>query len=300
MNLQTLDLNLLKVFEALGEERSVTRAGARVGLTQSSVSNALSRLRHVFGDELFVRTPQGMQPTPRAQQLAAPVSAALNSLRDALADATDFDPASATGTIRIATSDMRVMSFGAKLSHEVSVRAPNVELQFSPVYMRTVYSDLDANRLDLAISVFSGKPKRLVSCPFAEARLICIGRVGHPAFVGGLTLERYIAYPHVMVTFNADATSVIDDELAKIGVSRRVGVTVGDFLTVPAVLAETDYLAAIPSVGGPILTAPGTCETTRLPFEMPAWPVEMIWSRRADADPLQAWARNLLLDLVAA
>ena len=300
MNLQTLDLNLLKVFEALDEEGSVTRAGARVGLTQSSVSNALGRLRQSFGDELFVRTPQGMQPTPRAQQLAAPVRAALNRLRNALVDPTDFEPKSATGTIRIATSDMRVMSFGAKLSREVSFMAPDVKLDFSPVNMRTVFSDLDASRLDLAISAFSNKPKRFVSCPFVQTGFICIGRVGHPAFVGGLTLERYVTYPHVMVTFNADATSAIDEVLSENGVSRRVGVTVGDFLTIPNVLAQTDYLATIPAAGGPILTAPGTCETTRLPFEMPAWSVDMIWSRRADTDPLQAWGRRLLLDLVSA
>lgn len=294
MNLQAVDLNLLKVFEAVAEERSTTRAGTRIGLTQSSVSNALNRLRDVFGDELFVRTNRGMMPTPRAEQLVAPVQAALNRLRTALADSDDFDPRLATGTVRIATSDLQVMVIGAKLARSISRSAPGVELQFCPLDKRTVFADLDEDRVDLAISSFFDKPKRLVSCPFGGAEFVCIGRVDHPAFDGGLTLDDYVAFPHVMVSFKADATSMLDTELARRGLARRVGVTVGDFLCLPPVLAASNYLASIPTYARRLLTTPGTCETVPLPFDMPAWPMEMIWSRRADQDPLHAWARSIL------
>ncbi len=294
MNLQSVDLNLLKVFEAVAEERSTTLAGARVGLTQSSVSNALSRLRTVFGDELFVRTPQGMMPTPRAEQLVAPVQSALNRLRAAMADSEGFDPISATGTVRIATSDLQVMVVGAKLARAISRSAPAVELQFSQLDKRSVFADLDEDRVDLAISSYFDKPRRFNASPFGSAKFLCIGRVGHPAFERGLSLADYVAFPHVMVSFRADATSMLDTELAKRGLIRRVGVTVGDFLGLPPVLAGSDYLASIPTYGSRLLTAPGTCMTMPLPFDMPAWPMEMIWSRRADADPLQGWARSVL------
>ncbi len=299
MNLQTLDLNLLKVFEALAEERSVTRAGEKVGLTQSSVSNALSRLRQVFGDELFVRTPQGMVPTPRATQLQGPVKIALGQLREALTSPAAFDPASASGTVRLSTPDFVVPSLAATLLGAVTDTAPNVDLRFIPLNDSTVFSDLDADRLDLAITVFIDVPKRVISRLYMRDHFICVGRIGHPAFEGGLTLERYVAYPHALVSYNMGLKGPIDTALAKMGTSRRIGVTVGHFQSIPAMLTETDYLATIPSSCGPGMRALGMCETTDLPFELPDWPIDMHWSKRADADPLQAWVRSKLLEFSA-
>lgn len=296
VNLQTLDLNLLKVFEALAEERSATRAGERVGLTQSSVSNALNRLRQVFGDELFVRTPQGMQPTLRAEQLEGPVRVALSQLREALANPTSFDLASATGAIRIATPDFVVPTLATKLLDIIIETAPNIDLRFIPLDKRTVFSDLDADRIDLAITAFIDVPARVNTQSFMRDRFICAGRVGHPAFENGLSLEDYVSHPHVLVSYNADQIGVIDAALSERGLSRRVGVTVGHFQSVPAMLVETDYLSTIPASCGPTMTALGTCETTMLPFDLPDWPIDMHWSRRAEGDPLQAWARARIVE----
>jgi len=299
VNLQTLDLNLLKVFEALAEERSATRAGERVGLTQSSVSNALNRLRQVFADELFVRTPQGMLPTPRAEQLEGPIRVALGQLREALANPMSFDLASATGAIRIATPDFVVPSLATKLLRVVADTAPNVDLRFIPLDKRTVFGDLDADRIDLAITAFIDVPRRVISRQYSRDRFICLGRSGHPAFEGGLTIERFVAYPHVLVSYRADHTGIIDSALAEHGQTRRVGVSVGHFQSVPTMLAETNYLATIPESCGPGMAALGTCETTSLPFDLPDWPIDMHWSRRADTDPLQKWARNKLVEFSA-
>lgn len=299
VNLQTLDLNLLKVFEALAEERSATRAGTRLGLTQSSVSNALNRLRLVLGDELFVRTPQGMLPTPRAMQLDNPVRAALSRIRTALSETTAFELASVTGTIRISTADFMVASLAKKLLRAITDTAPNVNLRFSQLDKRTVYDDLDNDRLDLAVSAFLNKPRRMVSRLFMQDRYVCLGKLGHPAFDNGLTLERYISYPHILVSFNADSVSAIDTILAERGLSRRVGVAVGNFQHVPDLLAKTDYLATVPAASVATLIELGTCETVRLPLHVPDRPIEMLWSRRADSDPLQSWARGELVELAA-
>ena len=300
MNLQTLDLNLLKVFEALAEERSATKAGDRVGLTQSSVSNALNRLRQVFSDELFIRTPQGMQPTPRAEQLEGPIRFALAHLRDALASPTEFDLASATGEIRISSVDYLVASLATKLASAVTESARNVDLRFIPLDKATMFSDLDSDRVDLVISSFVDPPKRLLSRLFMHDRLKCLGRVGHPAFDGGLTIERYASYPHILISRKPDNRDMLDSIMTERGFRRRVGMTVGHIQSVPAMLAQTDYLATIPVLAEPALTALGTCETVPLPFDMPAWPIDMIWSRRADSDPLQAWARAQLLEIASA
>lgn len=300
MNLQTLDLNLLKVFEALAEERSATKAGDRVGLTQSSVSNALNRLRQTFGDELFIRTPQGMLPTPRAEQLEGPIRFALAHLRDALACPADFDLASATGEIRISSIDYLVASLATKLVRAVTESAPHVNLRFIPLDKSTLFSDLDADRIDLAITGFVDLPKRLLSRLFMRDRLKCLGRIGHPAFDGGLTIERYASYPHILISPKPDNREVLNSVLADHGFVRRVGMTVGHIQSVPAMLAETDHLATIPTLAEPALAALGTCETVPLPFDVPDWPIDMIWSRRADSDPLQAWARAKVIEIASA
>ncbi|MEM7443391.1 MAG: LysR family transcriptional regulator [Pseudomonadota bacterium] len=299
MNITSLDLNLLKVFEALAEERSATRAGARVGLTQSSVSNALNRLRQVFGDDLFVRTPQGMMPTPRALALEQPVRSALNGLRDALTDSAGFDVATTTGKVRIATSDILVVALGSRLLRAITSVAPGVDLRFLPLDKRTVFGELDEGRIDFAIGTFGQYPQRLFSRALMPDRFICAARRGHPALEGGLTLDRFTAYPHVLMSLMGDDRGAVDTALAEIGRSRRVGVTVGHFLSVPTMLAETDYLSAVPASARQIMMADGLCETAELPIKMADWTVELLWSRRADTDPLQSWARNRLVDIIS-
>ena len=295
MNLQTLDLNLLKVFEALAEERSATKAGDRIGLTQSSVSNALNRLRQVFEDDLFVRTPQGMMPTPLAEQLEGPIRTALGQLRDALANPSGFDPAAATGEIRISAYDFLVAPLAKKLVRAITQSAPKVDLRFIPLDKDTLYGDLDADRIDLAIGAFfSDTPKRHFSREYARDRFLCIARNGHPAFDQGLTIEKYVAYPHILVSAKLDNRRAIDRALAQRGHARRVSLRVGHIQSVPAMLAETDHLATIPVSAAPSLTALGHCATTPLPFDVPGWPLTMVWSRRSEADPLQAWARSQL------
>ncbi|MEM7442622.1 MAG: LysR family transcriptional regulator [Pseudomonadota bacterium] len=297
MNLKTLDLNLLKVFEALASERNVTRAGERIGLTQSSVSNALNRMRQLFGDELFVRTPGGMMPTQRALQLEAPIRDSLNELRQAIADPISFDPSTASGTVRISTSDIVVMAIMSGLLRVVAEEAPNVDLRFIALDKRTLTSDLDQDRLDLAMTAFFEQPARLFTRPLLRERFICIARDGHPAFENGLSLERYVAYPHALVTFKADAKGRIDLQLAEMGLTRRVAITVGHFSLLPYILSETDYLATIPLSAASGLTQSGAFVTRPLPFELPDWTIDMFWSRRADRDPLQSWARDKILEL---
>lgn len=299
MNLLTLDLNLLKVFEALLEERSVTRAGARIGLSQSSVSNALGRLRSVFADDLFVRTPAGMVPTPRAMRLEGPIRQSLTDLRSAMADPAPFDLASATGSIRISTSDLLEVQVAPVLLRVLQGFAPNVGLQLVRLDKRLVYRDLEADRVDLALSVAFEGSDDFATKPLMRDRFICIGRQGHPALEHGLTVERFVAYPHVLVSLKADSVGAVDKALARLGRSRRVAATVGHFLSVPDILAASDYLAAVPATSRAALTASGACQWTELPFDIPDWTVEMIWPERADSDPLQSWVRKQLFDLMA-
>lgn len=299
MNIQTLDLNLLKVFEALAEERSVTRAGERLDLTQSSVSNALARLRSVFADDLFVRTPAGMVPTPRAMRLEAPIRQSLAELRTAMADPAAFDLGSATGRVRISTSDLLEVQVLPVLMRVLERSAPNVGLQVFSLDKRLVYRDLEADRVDLALTVAFEGSDEFLTAPLMRDRFICIGRQGHPAFEHGLTVERFLAYPHVLVSLKADSVGAVDEALSRLGLSRRVAATVGHFLSVPDILAATDYLAAVPATSRAALTASGACQWTELPFDVPDWTVEMIWTKRADEDPLQAWVRKQLFDLTA-
>lgn len=299
MNLQTLDLNLLKVFEALAEEHSVTRAGERLGLTQSSVSNALRRLRAVFADDLFVRTPAGMVPTPRAMRLEGPIRQSLAELRTAMADPAAFDLASATGQIRISTSDLLEVRVIPVLLRVLQRFAPKVGLQIFRLDKRLVYRDLEAGRIDIALTVAFEGSSDFFAKPLKRDHYVCIGRQGHPAFEQSLTTERFVAYPHVLVSLRADSVGAVDEAVAKLGISRRVAATVSNFLSLPDILADTDYLAAVPASSRAPLTASGACQWTELPFHVPHGTIEMFWPTAADSDPLQSWVRKQLFDLMA-
>ncbi len=214
-----LDLNLLRVFEALSEERSVTRAGERLGLTQSAVSHALGRLRVSLDDELFVRTAEGMRPTPWAAEAAPRVARALGQLQRALAP-NDFEPGESDRRFALGMAPYLTSVLAPGLVHAFRQRAPNAELVLRH-QERSLSEALDTGRLDVAVGVFGRASERFERRTLFEERLVWALRRDHPAASRPLTLDVLASLPHLIVS-SADSVSSVDTTLVDNGLERMV------------------------------------------------------------------------------
>lgn len=293
MNINTLDLNLLKVFEALYQERNVSRAGERIGLAQSSMSNALNRLRDQFDDPLFQRTPKGMEPTARAEQLAPQIQRVLQDVSLMLAPKV-FDPAQADGRITIAASDLAVMTLAPRLIKCLSQQAPGIQLNFVPLVKQQVFDKLDEGSLQLALGTFAGVPAHFRRKALSKEYFICIARQNHPEIKQKLTLDRYCRLSHLLMTLNADQTGVIDTELKKLGKQRHIAMTCAQFSPITEIVASSDLLATVPASLTHIAERAG-CRVYPLPFAMGSWQSEVVCSQTFYSDPLGEFITNVIL-----
>src|SRR6195952_2090126 len=178
--LATLDLNLLVVFDAIMRDRSVTRAGQRLGLSQPAMSHALTRLRHMLKDELFVRSPNGMAPTPRADELATPIRIALDGLQQSL-EPVQFDPAKTAATFRIAVDNYAAIVLVAPIAAHVARVAPGVRLDFRPSGTLDVLEQLDRSELHLVMGPWNVPGERFVRKRLVQDHFVVVHRKGHPA-----------------------------------------------------------------------------------------------------------------------
>ena len=301
MDVAGFDLNLLKAFDALYAERHVTHAGLRVGLSQSAMSGALTRLRDVLGDELFVRTPGGMQPTPRAHELAGPIAEALRLLGRAL-QAEAFDPRSADRTFTVAMSDYAAAVILPPLLARLGAAAPRVDLRVRGIFGRDeAVALLDGGEADLAVGVPVEASARILARPLFRESFVCAARRGHPAFAEGAGLAAFAAAPHLLVSPEGDRSGLVDRELAKRGLARRVVLSLPQFLVAPLVIAETDLVATLSARLAQRFARTGLGIALHPPpLPLPSWPLAMMWHRRADAHPASAWLRDLVAAIAAA
>jgi DNA-binding transcriptional LysR family regulator len=313
LNFATLDLNLLRVFVALLDERSVTRAGARLHLTPSAVSHALNRLRHMVGDDLFVRGPDGMQPTPRAAAIGPRLHQALEALQAAFAP-TAFEPLTAEQQFSIAGTDY----FSAVLLPEVLARlrveAPRAQLHLRPLDDIDVIGEFDAGRLDLAVGAFRRVPDRFASEPLWRDETVFVLRRDHPAAAKRLTLAALAALPHLVVSVSRRAETVdgvlaqnglerhillrdstmLDAVLAKSGLRRRVYARVPHFLPAARILAETDMVALMPRRLALRLQRVFPLTIKPPPHEKQPIQLSAVWHARAGAGAPLDWLRGVI------
>ncbi len=217
MHIGAFDLNLLKAFDALYAERHVTRAGLRIGLSQSAMSGTLNRLRELLEDELFVRTPSGMQPTPRADDLAGPVSDALRLVRSVL-HSDGFDPATADHAFTIAMTDYAAFVLLPPLLARFGVEAPGIDVCVRGMFARSDAVELlDSGEANLAIGFPVEVSARILMRPLLEEGFACIARRGHPAFADLDSLKAFAAGPHLLVSPEDDRAGLVDHGLAALG-----------------------------------------------------------------------------------
>lgn len=300
MNVSDVDLNLLRVFDAVLRERGVTRAAQRLRLTQPAVSNALGRLRALFDDALFVRTPRGMEATPFARELDQPVRQALALIESAFAQRAGFDAASSTRAFRFYMSDLGEISFLPPLVERARRAAPGVRLESAALGLEDIEEALATGALDLAIGFLPGlgghvRRRRLFRDPY-----VCLMRAEHPQVGERLTRKLFLEASHALVTSSGSGHSVIEEALERNGLTRRIALRVPHFTVVPMVLERTDLLLTLPGRVARVYAARGRFKTLPLPVPIPPADVGVHWHERFERDPGNCWLREQLVELFAA
>jgi DNA-binding transcriptional LysR family regulator len=247
VNLARADLNLLVLFEAVFEELHVGRAAGRLHVSASAVSHGLGRLRRLMQDPLFLRHPKGVVPTDRARQLAGPVAEVLERARHVMAQSEAFDPAKSTRRFMIGAPDGASAVLLPPLLARLRKEAPGIALGVRNLVGRfeEALGELDGKVLDVALLPLSDIPARFVSRVLYDEDFVLVARKGNP-ISRKLTLARYAAAPHVMVSVSGDPYGMVDKLLAQKQLSRRVMLTVSNFLQALAVVGESDLVAALP------------------------------------------------------
>ncbi|MEL6280521.1 MAG: LysR family transcriptional regulator [Pseudomonadota bacterium] len=299
MNTAGLDLNLLRVFDAVYRERNATRAARRVGLSQPAVSNALSRLRAQLGDELFHRAPEGLRPTARADALAEPVRAALGLIEDAL-EGPEFLPALTRRTFRVASVDYAVAVLMPRVAARLAREAPNSRLVVLPSIGRTL-DLLDDGEIDVGLLIRSAPPERFEAEPILRDEYVVVMRPTHPLAEAEMTLAAYAEWPHLLMSPTAEVRGVVDERLAKQGLTRRVAMVVTQFPSAPPILEATDMIHTCPRRIADIYAKRFGLAIRPTPFDTHrgAGPVSMIWRRRLGESAATSWFRKILLEEAA-
>jgi DNA-binding transcriptional LysR family regulator len=299
LNIKALNLNWLPVLAALLDERNVTRAARRLGMTQPAVSNVLAHLRAHFDDALLIRSGNRMLLTERANALRPQLSEALARLEAALDPSEDFDPASLSATFTVETTDYVGFVLGPTLLRRLEREAPNVRLHFRAWPHHRVPKSLARGETDLMLGFYDQVPPGHRDQRLFQDEFVCIVRKAHPSVGKRLTLKRYLSLRHVLVTQEPDALGVVDLALAPHGLRRDVALRLSHFLLVPPVVAATDYVAAIDR-----RVAAAFCQTLPLralppPLALPGGWVGQVWHERTQDSRAHAWLRALITDVSA-
>ncbi|WP_263261999.1 LysR family transcriptional regulator [Pseudomonas sp. RIT-PI-S] len=296
MNLNKVDLNLFVVFDAIYTEANLTRAGQIVGITQPAVSNALARLRETFNDPLFVRTAQGMVPTPMAQNIVGPVRNALSLLRVSVQESRLFNPAQASKTFRISMTDLLEAVMLPPLLRRLRRQAPALVIESFLCKRRETTKELAAGRLDFAVDAPLNTDPQVRHVKLMEDRYVCAMRRGHPLEGKPLTLDSYLAQAHIHISSRRNGLGEVDLALGKMGLQRKVTLRSQHYMMASQVLQQTDMVMTVP-------------ERFARRHELPCSPLpvtgvnrvetHLYWHESTDQDPANRWMREQLIELCA-
>jgi DNA-binding transcriptional LysR family regulator len=293
-NITDLDLNLLAVFDAIMRRRSVSRAAEELGLSQSTVSNALRRLRGALDDPLFLRESHGVTPTSFAADLMPYVETALGTLRQGLEAARGFDPATEEREFTIIMTDIaeavilpQVLNLCRTSAPGVSMRAINLSIDDTPEALRS-------GEADLAIGFLPAFPGQFFQRALFETPYVCIAAAGNPIARGRLTLGKFVAARHAIPEARGTGHSVVQRTLERQGITLRVGARVPHFLSLPFLVATSDLIATVPRGFGVALRAAPPIRMLRHPVALPRVEVKLLWHERFHLNPANRWLRDQL------
>ncbi|MDM9625754.1 LysR substrate-binding domain-containing protein [Rhizobium sp. S152] len=291
------DLNLLPVFVTLMEERNVTRAADRLGITQPALSNALSRLRVVMRDPLFVRERYGMQPTQMALELAPVIAAALAAIDGVVLGQQEFDPTKAELSFTIAPNSYVEFVLMPAIVAKLRETAPGIRLRLTPYGNDLVETGVMSGATALVLGRIVEPPDNLVVQHLMDEGLACVVRADHPDISDSMSKDQYERLRHVNVVPHGRLRVGLFQALEQRGLKREVSVSVTHFLAAPEMIAVTDYCATLPSLICRHLAADQRLKIVPAPVDLGTFPVDLAWHVRHRNDPAHRWLRTLIVDV---
>lgn len=296
MNLRSLDLNLLVIFDAVYDERSISKAAVKLNLSQPAVSNALGRLRERLQDPLFERNPQGMSPTPRARELVEPIRHALDTLERGLRSNDDFEFRHSEREFVIAVEDYGETVILPRFVDWLAGAAPHIRIRIRPEPSLLLQGAMRDGEVDLAVDYFALQQSGYKSKCVLTETLICLYRRDHPSIGDQLTLDTYLALRHVALTPRSSSMPMIDLALAKRGLKREISTSVPHFQSMPLMIQASDMVCTLPQRMANLYADNFHLEARPVPIRTPVFPVYLIWHDSLDSDAGHRWFRNHLID----
>jgi DNA-binding transcriptional LysR family regulator len=291
------EISLLVIFDAIMTEGSITRAADRLELTQPAVSNALSRMRQAWNDELFIKDGRNIQPTIYAQNLWKRVRNPLMELEDAV-DVEGFDPASSQRTFRIAAADAIIDTAWAPLRKIIEEQAPNINVHAVPYTISNATDLLDNAEVDLVVGVLLDNNETICSEYLYSPCYICVMRPDHPLTQADFTLEDFANSDHLLVSLSGEASGYTDEVLAQHGLSRRIAMTVNHFSAVPKLISQSDLIAIVPSSTMEEAIFSGQLAVVEPPTDINSLQINNYWHRRQDTDKGLTWLRSHITRII--
>ncbi|WP_209605852.1 LysR family transcriptional regulator [Sinorhizobium kostiense] len=293
VNLRQADLNLLVVLEALLEERSVTRAASRLGMSQPAVSRALARLRELFDDGLLVEGRGGYMPTTRAEDIRPKLRRTLAQIGDML-EASHFDPAAATGNVRLLMLDLETAALVPHLLARLATEAPRLDIDIAAPGPGVIEA-LENDAVDAVIGVIDSAPAGIQRRGLYDDTFVTLMRTGHPAASSKLTLNRYLELGHIVVSVTGEGSAPVDIALAKMPRKRRVRVRVPSFLAAVEIAAQSDLIMTLPSSLARTAAGMGRFVALPPPLDLGSFTMSLLWHARHQDEPRHIWLRRTIV-----
>ncbi len=296
--MDSIDTRLLAVFNEIYKSRSVTAAAEALDMGQPAVSVALSKLRHQFGDPLFVRTSNGMEPTPFSEGLVRPVRDVLESLEQVLGHRNEFDPVTSGRTFRICMTDISQLVLLPRLWETLRVAAPGLRIEIMPLSGDTARL-LESGEADLALGFVPQLEAGFYQQTLFVQSFVCMVGRDHPRVREGLSLAQFEAEDHVVVSASGSAPAIIEREVGRQGIKRRIALKIPSFLGAAFVIEHTDLLLIIPRRLSDVLQGRGTFRIFPVPFPLPEYEVKQHWHERFHHDEGNRWLRREISRLLS-
>ncbi|MAW29030.1 MAG: LysR family transcriptional regulator [Gammaproteobacteria bacterium] len=297
MKLSDIDLNLFVVFDAIYTEGNLTRAGDIIGITQPAVSNSLSRLRNLFNDPLFVRTADGMVPTPVAQNIIGSVRQSLALMRASVQDSELFDPAASDKRFRLSMTDLTQAIILPYVFERVRVEAPNTAIDCYQVRRREMNMELASGNLDLAVDIPLTPDPHICQAPLFSHPHVCVIRTDHPSVGDSISTKEYLSLKHIHISSRRGGLGHVDLALGKMGERRDIVFRTQHYQAAPELVGQTDFAMTVPQIFAERMNSQYPVRYVDLPFPVPGLETNLYWHESTDKDQANQWMRELILAL---
>ncbi|MBF0350253.1 MAG: LysR family transcriptional regulator [SAR324 cluster bacterium] len=290
--LRNIDLNLLVSLQVLLEEQNVSKAAKQLGISQSAMSRTLARLRELMNDPLFIRASKGLIPTPRAEEIRVQLLDTLQSV-DKIIKQPNFSPATATGTIKIATMDFASFPILSDIYIKLHSMAPQIQIEVVNWTVHTL-KELEQNSIDIAIGVLFNSPLGIYQTHLFQDHLVGIVRKDHPILSSDLALNDYLGYQHILTMVIGAGKGLIDMGIENKGLRRQVAIKVPNFSTSFDITSKSDLILTAPSILAQTYKAHGKIAYFELPFQAQLLNFSLVWHERRKFDSMHQWLRSTL------